>query len=102
MAIQKFAKLILWILLGASVNACDLMDYGIYRTLHKGSFASFVVLNYSNIKRDILLEKGDYLDSLMSQLHNMKLDIDVYRLKRIVYVSQNAYDFSVAITKDSD
>lgn len=93
--------IIIWLFYFSSAfSECEKNSQRIYNYSFNDSIVTYILLNHNSIIFDIRTRKGDYLDSLLTQLNFKNDDTTLNNLIDLVNKYLNAYDFAVAITKD--
>lgn len=80
--------------------ACDTYDSKVYDSFHMDSISSFIVLNFSAIKQELMHSQEEYTSSLIFQLRNAGASKNYSELKNLLNENSDAYNFSVSLTKD--
>lgn len=85
---------ILMNLLSGSENAQSSKKY---QSDAESSIMSFILLNHSRLIHEIELGRGDYVESLITQKQNSKMDFTVLRI--LVNTNQDTYKFAKAVVE---
>lgn len=68
-----------------------------YQSDAESSMMSFVLLNHSRLVHEIELGRGEYVESLITQKQNAKMDFTVLRI--LESTNQDTYKFAKAVVE---
>lgn len=81
-------------------GSCNKIIIKNYNNNLNNTVITFILLNHTSIKTDIVNRNGEYLDSLLTQLNLPNNNKTIDYLIELVNLHTDSYSFAKALTKD--